>query len=146
MKLIIQRVSEASVTVENKIVGEIGDGILVLFGAKENDGEVEIDWLVNKLINLRIFNDENNKMNLSVTDINGAILVVPNFTLYADCKKGFRPSFINAAKPDISEPLFNNFVNKLKTNSNLKIETGIFGADMKVSLVNNGPVTIEMEK
>lgn len=146
MKLIIQRVSEASVTVENKIVGEIGDGILVLFGAKENDGEVEIDWLVNKLINLRIFNDENNKMNLSVTDINGAILVVPNFTLYADCKKGFRPSFINAAKPDISEPLFNNFVNKLKTNSNLKIEAGIFGADMKVSLVNNGPVTIEMEK
>jgi D-tyrosyl-tRNA(Tyr) deacylase len=146
MKLIIQRVSEASVTVENKIVGEIGDGILVLFGAKENDGEVEIDWLVNKLINLRIFNDENNKMNLSVTDINGAILVVPNFTLYADCKKGFRPSFINAVKPDISEPLFNNFVNKLKTNSNLKIETGIFGADMKVSLVNNGPVTIEMEK
>lgn len=146
MKLIIQRVSEASVTVENKIVGEIGDGILVLFGAKENDREVEIDWLVNKLINLRIFNDENNKMNLSVTDINGAILVVPNFTLYADCKKGFRPSFINAAKPDISEPLFNNFVNKLKTNSNLKIETGIFGADMKVSLVNNGPVTIEMEK
>ena len=146
MKLIIQRVSEASVNVNGEIVGKIGNGLLVLFGAKESDGLEEIKWLVNKLINLRIFNDAEGKMNLSVFDINGDILVVPNFTLYADCKKGFRPSFINAAKADISEPLFDNFVVKLKTESNLKIETGIFGADMKVSLINEGPVTIEIEK
>ncbi|PKL78542.1 MAG: D-tyrosyl-tRNA(Tyr) deacylase [Ignavibacteriae bacterium HGW-Ignavibacteriae-4] len=146
MKLIIQRVSEASVKVDERIVGRINNGLLVLLGVKELDTEVEINWLVNKLLNLRIFNDSENKMNLSVTDISGDILVVPNFTLYADCKKGYRPSFINAAKPDISEPLFDNFVKKLKTESNLKIETGIFGADMKVSLVNDGPVTIEIEK
>lgn len=146
MKLIIQRVSEASVKVNGKTVGSINKGLLVLFGAKESDTEVEINWLVNKLVNLRIFNDSENKMNLSVSDIQGEVLLVPNFTLYADCKKGFRPSFINAAKPDISEPLFNNFVNKLKTDSKLKIETGIFGADMKVSLINDGPVTIEIEK
>lgn len=146
MKLIIQRVSEANVIVENKLVGSIDKGLLVLLGIKETDGLVEINWLVNKLINLRIFSDNEDKMNLSVTDIKGEILVVPNFTLYADCKKGFRPSFINAAKPDISEPIFNNFVNSLKTESNLKIETGIFGADMKVSLTNDGPVTIEIEK
>ncbi len=146
MKLIIQRVSEANVSVNGNTVGSIGNGVLVLFGAKESDGDLEINWLVNKLINLRIFNDTVNKMNLSVTDINGEILVVPNFTLYADCKKGFRPSFINAAKPDISEPLFDNFVNNLKANSNLKIEAGIFGADMKVLLINDGPVTIEIEK
>lgn len=146
MKLIIQRVSEASVRVDERIVGSIDYGLLVLFGAKESDTEIEINWLVNKLVNLRIFNDSENKMNLSVTNIQGEILVVPNFTLYADCKKGFRPSFINAANPDISQPLFDNFVKKLKTESNLKIETGIFGADMKVSLVNEGPVTIEIEK
>lgn len=146
MKLIIQRVSEASVKVNREIVGNIGNGLLVLFGAKESDGQEEIKWLVNKLLNLRIFNDTDDKMNLSASDINGDILVVPNFTLYADCKKGFRPSFINAAKADISEPLFDNFVSKLKTESNLKIETGIFGADMKVSLINDGPVTIEIEK
>lgn len=146
MKLIIQRVLEAKVRVNKELVGSINNGLLVLFGAKESDSEIEINWLVNKLVNLRIFNDSENKMNLSVTDISGDILVVPNFTLYADCKKGYRPSFINAAKPDISEPLFDNFVKKLKTESNLKIETGIFGADMKVSLVNDGPVTIEIEK
>lgn len=146
MKLIVQRVSEASVKVNGELVGNIGNGLLVLFGAKESDGLEEIKWLVNKLINLRIFNDTKGKMNLSVTDISGDILVVPNFTLYADCKKGFRPSFINAAKADISEPLFDNFVVKLKTESNLKIETGIFGADMRVSLINDGPVTIEIEK
>ncbi len=146
MKLIIQRVSEATVKVNGKTVGSIGKGLLVLFGVKESDSDIEINWLVNKLVNLRIFNDEEGKMNLSVSDIQGEILLVPNFTLYADCKKGFRPSFINAAKPDISEPLFDNFVSKLKTESNLKIEIGIFGADMKVSLVNDGPVTIEIEK
>lgn len=146
MKLIIQRVSEANVIVDNKTVGNIDKGLLVLLGINETDGIKEINWLVNKLINLRIFSDTEDKMNLSVTDISGGILVVPNFTLYADCKKGFRPSFINAAKPDISEPIFNNFVNRLKTESNLKIETGIFGTDMKVSLTNDGPVTIEIEK
>lgn len=146
MKLIVQRVDEASVRIDNKIVAKIGRGILVLFGAKSDDSQIEIEWLCNKLINLRIFNDMGDKMNLSVKDINGGILVVPNFTLYADCKKGFRPSFINAAKPDISEPLFNNFVNVLKNKSELKIEQGQFGADMKVSLVNDGPVTIEIEK
>ncbi len=146
MKLIIQRVSEASVRVNENIVGSINYGLLVLFGAKESDSEIEINWLVNKLINLRIFNDKEGKMNLSVSDTGGDILIVPNFTLYADCKKGFRPSFINAAKPDISEPLFNKFVIRLKSESNLKIETGLFGADMKVSMINDGPVTIEIEK
>jgi len=146
MKLIIQRVSEASVRVNEDIVGSINYGLLVLFGAKESDSEIEINWLVNKLINLRIFNDKEGKMNLSVSDTDGDILIVPNFTLYADCKKGFRPSFINAAKPDISEPLFNKFVIRLKSESNLKIETGLFGADMKVSMINDGPVTIEIEK
>lgn len=146
MKLIIQRASEASVIVDNKLVCKIDKGLLVLLGIKENDGLEEIKWLVNKLLNLRIFSDNDDKMNLSVTDIRGEIMVIPNFTLYADCKKGFRPSFIKAAKPDISEPIFNNFVNRLKTESNLKIETGIFGADMKVSLTNDGPVTIEIEK
>lgn len=146
MKLIIQRVSEASIRVNENIVGSINYGLLVLFGAKESDSEIEINWLVNKLINLRIFNDKEGKMNLSVSDTGGDILIVPNFTLYADCKKGFRPSFINAAKPDISEPLFNKFVIRLKSESNLKIETGLFGADMKVSMINDGPVTIEIEK
>lgn len=146
MKLIIQRVTESNVKVNDEIIGSIGHGLLVLFGAKEGDGINEVNWLINKLINLRIFADKEDKMNLSVSDINGEILVVPNFTLYADCKKGFRPSFINAAKPDISEPLFDNFVSKLKTETNLKIESGKFGADMKVSLINDGPVTIEIEK
>ena len=144
MKLIVQRVDEASVRINNKMVAEIGRGILVLFGAKADDSQIEIDWLCNKFINLRIFNDLEGKMNLSLKDINGGILVVPNFTLYADCKKGFRPSFINAAKPDISEPLFDNFVNELKNKSDLKIEQGQFGADMKVSLINDGPVTFTL--
>ena len=146
MKLIIQRVTESNVKVNDEIIGSIGQGLLVLFGAKEGDGINEVNWLINKLINLRIFPDKEDKMNLSVSDINGEILVVPNFTLYADCKKGFRPSFIIAAKPDISEPLFDNFVSKLNTETNLKIESGKFGADMKVSLINDGPVTIEIEK
>lgn len=146
MKLIVQRVSEANVIVDNKRIGNINKGLLVLLGINKIDGINEINWLVNKLINLRIFSDAEGKMNLSVTEIKGEILVIPNFTLYADCNKGFRPSFINAAKPDISEPIFNNFVSKLKTESNLKIETGIFGADMKVSLTNDGLVTIEIEK
>jgi len=146
MKLIVQRVNEASVQIDDKVVATIGIGILVLFGAKSSDGQTETDWLCNKLINLRIFNDLEGKMNLSVQDIKGEILVVPNFTLYANCKKGYRPSFINAAKPNISEPLFDNFVNRLKSDSNLNIEKGQFGADMKVLLVNDGPVTIEIEK
>lgn len=146
MKLIIQRVEEANVKINEEIFGKIGKGLVVLFGSKEDDSEFELNWLINKLLNLRIFNDKDGKMNLSVSDIDGSLLIIPNFTLYADCKKGFRPSFIKAAKPEFSEPLFDKFVNRLKSESSLKIEQGQFGADMKVSLINDGPVTIEIEK
>ena len=146
MKLIIQRVIEAEVVVNNKTIGKIGNGLLVFFAVSDKDVEEDIQWIVNKLINLRIFNDEYNKMNLSVSDIKGEILVVPNFTLYADCQKGYRPSFTKAAKPEFSKPLFDKFVNYLKSISEINIESGEFGADMKVFLINNGPVTIELER
>lgn len=145
MKLVIQRVLNADVKVDNEIKGKIESGFLVLLGVAHEDTEEIADYLVEKLINLRVFTDENDKMNLSVKDINGEILIVSQFTLYADCKKGNRPSFISAAKPDKAEKLYNYFIKKCKE-SNINVQTGIFGADMQVSLTNDGPVTIILEK
>ena len=144
MKIVIQRVSEASVKVDGKIVGEIGKGLMLLLGIDENDEKTDADWLVQKVLNLRIFGDEDDKLNLSVKDISGEILCISQFTLIADYKKGNRPSFIKAAKPDKAVPLFDYFKEEI-TKSGLKTESGIFGADMKVSLINDGPVTIVMD-
>jgi D-tyrosyl-tRNA(Tyr) deacylase len=144
MKVVIQRVSEACVKVEGKIAGEIGKGLMLLAGIDENDEKSDADWLVQKILNLRIFGDEEGKLNLSVMDISGEILCISQFTLIADYKKGNRPSFIKAAKPDKAIPLFDYFKEEL-AKSGLKTESGIFGADMKVSLINDGPVTIVMD-
>ena len=144
MKAVIQRVSEASVKVEGKIVGEISNGLLLLIGIDELDEKSDADWLVQKILNLRIFGDEEGKLNLSVTDIAGEILCISQFTLIADYKKGNRPSFIKAAKPEKAVPLFEYFKDEI-SKPGLKIESGIFGADMKVSLLNDGPVTIVMD-
>jgi len=144
MKLVIQRVTNASVTVENEIVGEIGKGFLVLLGVGPEDTESEADFLVQKLIKLRIFEDENGKMNLSLKDVNGQLLIVSQFTLYADCSGGNRPSFVNAAKPEKANELYEYFIKKCKE-QDIKVEHGIFGADMKVELLNDGPVTIVLE-
>lgn len=144
MKLVIQRVTNASVTVENNIVGKIGKGFLVLLGVGPEDTEKEADYLVQKLIKLRIFEDENGKMNLSLKDIQGELLIVSQFTLYADCTGGNRPSFTNAAKPEKANELYEYFIQKCRE-ENIKVEHGIFGADMKVELLNDGPVTILLE-
>jgi len=144
MKAVIQRVSESHVKVDGNIVGEIGKGLMLLVGIDENDTETDADWLVQKILNLRIFGDEDGKLNLSVQDIKGEILCISQFTLIADYKKGNRPSFIKAAKPDKAIPLFDYFKQEI-SKSGLKTESGIFGADMKVSLINDGPVTIVMD-
>ncbi|KFF73169.1 D-tyrosyl-tRNA(Tyr) deacylase [Chryseobacterium sp. P1-3] len=144
MKIVIQRVSQANVKVDGKIVGEIGKGLILLTGIDENDDKADADWLVQKVLNLRIFGDEEDKLNLSIRDISGEILCISQFTLIADYKKGNRPSFIKAAKPDKAVPLFDYFKEEL-AKSGLKTESGIFGADMKVSLTNDGPVTIVMD-
>lgn len=144
MKVVIQRVSEASVKVDGIVVGEINKGFMLLIGIDENDEKTDAAWLVQKILNLRVFSDENDKLNLSVKDINGEILCISQFTLIADYKKGNRPSFIKAAKPDKAIPLFEYFKEEL-SKSDLRIESGIFGADMKVSLINDGPVTIAMD-
>ena len=142
MKVVIQRVAQASVTIEEKIVANIQKGLLVLVGVEAEDNAEDIDWLVNKIINLRIFADANDVMNLSVKDINGEIIVVSQFTLHASTKKGNRPSYLKAAKPEISIPMYESFVGELEIALGKKVQTGIFGADMKVSLLNDGPVTI----
>lgn len=144
MKAVIQRVSEASVKVDGNILGEINTGFMLLIGIDENDERSDADWLVQKILNLRVFGDENDKLNLSIKDINGEILCISQFTLIADYKKGNRPSFIKAAKPNKAIPLFEYFKEEL-SRSDLRIESGIFGADMKVSLINDGPVTIVMD-
>lgn len=144
MKIVIQRVSEANVKVEGPIVGNISHGLLLLIGIDEEDTRSDADWLIQKVLNLRIFGDENGKLNLSVKDVEGEILCISQFTLIADYKKGNRPSFIKAAKPDVAIPLFEYFKEEM-AKSGLKIESGIFGADMKVSLLNDGPVTIVMD-
>lgn len=144
MKAVIQRVSEASVKVDGKIVGEIKKGLMLLIGIHEQDEKTDADWLIQKILNLRIFGDENEKLNLSIKDISGEILCISQFTLITDYKKGNRPSFIKAAKPDKAIPLFDYFKEEI-AKSALKTESGIFGADMKVSLINDGPVTIVMD-
>ncbi|TSA51088.1 MAG: D-tyrosyl-tRNA(Tyr) deacylase [Sphingobacteriales bacterium] len=142
MRAIIQRVSSCSVTIDEKIFSSIEKGLLVLIGIEDEDNDEDISWLSQKISQLRIFSDENNLMNLSVKDIDGEILVVSQFTLHASTKKGNRPSFIRAAKPDIAIPLYEKFLHQLKKDFGKEIKTGIFGADMKINLVNDGPVTI----
>ena len=144
MKAVIQRVSEANVKVDGNIVGEISKGLLLLIGIDEEDEKNDADWLVQKILSLRIFGDDEGKLNRSVMDISGGILCISQFTLIADYKKGNRPSFIKAAKPEKAIPLFDYFKTEI-TKSGLKTESGIFGADMKVSLLNDGPVTIVMD-
>ena len=145
MRTVIQRVTNASVTVEAKVVAEIQKGLLVFVGIEEADSQEDLDWLVTKIAQLRIFNDENEVMNLSVQDIDGDVLVVSQFTLHAATKKGNRPSYIKAAKPDFAIPMYERFVKALESKLGKKVPTGIFGADMKVLLLNDGPVTIQMD-
>jgi D-aminoacyl-tRNA deacylase len=142
MRVVLQRVASASVTVEDKIVGEIQKGIVVLVGIEKADSQEDIDWLVGKITQLRIFGDENGVMNLSVEEVNGDVLVVSQFTLHAATKKGNRPSYIKAARPEVAIPMYEKFVSSLETKLSKKVATGIFGADMKVALLNDGPVTI----
>lgn len=145
MRIVIQRVSHASVTIEGRVKSEIQKGYLILLGICENDSTEDIDWLVRKVIGLRVFDDENGVMNRSIMDIDGEILVISQFTLFASYKKGNRPSWLRAAKHDISIPLYNEFCTKLSAASGKKVGTGEFGADMKVELLNDGPVTICMD-
>lgn len=145
MKAILQRVTFAEVKVDGNTVGKIGNGFLILLGVAEGDTEKEADVLSAKVATLRVFTDENDKMNLSLADIDGEVLVISNFTLYADCSHGRRPNFMKAAKPDIAEPLYEYFCEKMADNGVRKVEKGIFGADMKVSLLNDGPVTIDID-
>ncbi len=142
MKVVIQRVKEASVVVEAKVISKIDAGLLILLGIENSDNQEDIDWLTKKILNLRIFNDENDVMNKSLLDVEGEIIVVSQFTLQASTKKGNRPSYLKAAQPDISVPLYEKFVTTIENNLGKKVGTGIFGADMKVSLLNDGPVTI----
>lgn len=145
MRLVIQRVSQASVTVENQITGAINQGLLVLLGIEQADSEEDSDWLIQKLIQMRIFSDEEGKMNCSLQDIEGELLVVSQFTLHASTKKGNRPSFIAAARPEQAIPLYESFIQKAALQLGKKVEAGIFGADMKVALINDGPVTITID-
>lgn len=145
MKIVVQRVKYAQVEVDGKIVGKIGNGFLVLLGVTHNDTQEQADYLVNKLCKLRVFTDENEKMNLGLKDINGELLIVSQFTLYADCSQGNRPSFTEAAKPSEANKLYEYFCSECEKNE-IHVERGIFGADMKVSLLNDGPVTIIMER
>ncbi len=142
MRVVLQRVSEASVRVDGETTGAIDKGLLVLLGIEDADEQEDIDWLCRKIINMRIFNDEEGVMNLSVKDVNGALLVVSQFTLHASTKKGNRPSYIKASKPDFAIPMYEKFVKQLDVLSGLQVQTGVFGADMKVHLINDGPVTI----
>lgn len=145
MRAVIQRVSKASVTIDNKIHSQINGGLLVLFGVEDADTAEDIEWLSGKIINLRIFNDENGVMNVSVKDINGDILVVSQFTLHASTKKGNRPSYIKASKPEFAIPMYEKFIQQLSNDLGKTVGTGVFGADMKVELLNDGPVTIVID-
>jgi D-tyrosyl-tRNA(Tyr) deacylase len=145
MKAVIQRVSQSSVTIDNKIVAKIQKGLLVLIGIEEADNQEDSVWLTSKIANLRIFADESEVMNLSLKDIDGEIIVVSQFTLHALTKKGNRPSYIKAAKPEIAIPLYENFITQMELEIGKKVHTGQFGADMKVALINDGPVTIIMD-
>ncbi|WP_159946669.1 D-aminoacyl-tRNA deacylase [Polaribacter septentrionalilitoris] len=142
MKVVIQRVSKASVTIDSEKIASIQKGLLILLGIENEDHQEDIDWLVRKISNLRIFNDENGVMNKSLLNIDGEVIVVSQFTLHASTKKGNRPSYIKAAKPDIAIPLYKKFISTLEKETSKKVQTGEFGADMKVELLNDGPVTI----
>lgn len=142
MRALIQRVKNASVTIEGKIHSEIGQGLLIFLGIEEEDNQEDIDWLAGKITRMRIFSDENEAMNLSVQDVNGQCLVVSQFTLHANTKKGNRPSFIKAAKPEIAIPLYKKFILQLEKELEKQVSTGVFGAMMDVALINDGPVTI----
>ena len=142
MKVVIQRAKESSVEIDNKIKAEIGKGLLVLIGISQEDNKLDVEWLVNKVLNIRIFNDSDGIMNKSIIDIKGEILIISQFTLMALTKKGNRPSYIKSASHEIAIPLYNYFIELLESKLNNKIKTGIFGADMKVRLINDGPVTI----
>jgi D-tyrosyl-tRNA(Tyr) deacylase len=146
MRIVIQRVVEASVTIEGKIHGKIGCGLLVLLGIESEDTQEDIDWLVGKIACLRIFADLEDKMNLSLSDVEGEVLVISQFTLHASTKKGNRPSYIRSAPPEVAEPLYQAFVRTLEVAIGKTVPTGIFGADMKVALVNDGPVTISIQQ
>ncbi len=146
MKVVVQRVSRAKVTVDREVTGSIGNGLLLLVGIHENDDKSIMRWVSDKILKLRIFQDEAGKMNRSVSDIGGSLLVVSQFTIYGSVKKGTRPSFIEAAKPDVAEPLYDEMIQYLKKRSGLQVESGSFGAMMDVELVNDGPVTIIVEK
>jgi D-tyrosyl-tRNA(Tyr) deacylase len=142
MRVVIQRVKKASVSINENIVGKINQGLLILLGIENEDTESDIKWLIQKIVGLRIFSDAEGKMNLSVSDIQGELLIVSQFTLFASTVKGNRPSFLKSAKPDISIPMYEKFLDTIKKETSLKLETGQFGADMEVSLINDGPVTI----
>ena len=144
MKLVIQRVKKSSVAVADRVVGQIGQGLCVLVGIEPTDTESNLDWMASKMVNLRIFEDENRKMNLSLLDIGGAALIISQFTLLADCVKGRRPSFVGAGDPTIAESLYNLFLKKV-SDLGIPVEHGIFGADMQVSIENDGPVTFILE-
>ena len=146
MRIVIQRVKRASVTINGKISGEINHGLLLLVGIHQNDTKEIINWCCKKISKLRVFNDEDDKMNLSLQDVKGGLLVVSQFTLYGDARKGTRPSFIEAAKPDVAEPLYNYMLQKFEEMKIVKVESGEFGAMMNVELINDGPVTIVLEK
>jgi D-tyrosyl-tRNA(Tyr) deacylase len=142
MRVVLQRVAEASVRVNQETVGEIGKGILILLGIEEADSEEDMEWLINKVLNLRIFDDKDGVMNLSINEVKGQILLVSQFTLHASTKKGNRPSYIKAAKPDLAKQHYHRFYQLLLTQFSGKVACGVFGADMKVALINDGPVTI----
>ena len=144
IRVVIQRVKNASVEIDNKVNGKINTGFLVLLGIASTDTKQDVDYLVKKVVNLRVFSDENDKMNLSLKDVNGELLVISQFTLYGNCREGNRPSFIEAARPDVAIPLYEYFVEECRKQISV-VETGVFGADMKVSLLNDGPVTIIIE-
>jgi D-tyrosyl-tRNA(Tyr) deacylase len=145
MRIVIQRVSEASVAIDGAVVSKIGKGLLLLLGVEEHDGPADTEWLVGKICRMRIFGDSEDKMNLSLADIDGEAIVVSQFTLHAQTKKGNRPSFLRAARPDISEPLYEAFCAEMEKELGKPVGRGRFGADMKVSLINDGPVTISID-
>ncbi|MCZ2141575.1 MAG: D-tyrosyl-tRNA(Tyr) deacylase [Bacteroidia bacterium] len=145
MKAVIQRVTEATVSVDNKIIGKINSGLLILVAFGQNETQEEYNWMIRKILSMRIFNDSNGIMNLSINEINGELLIVSQFTLFADTKKGNRPSYTQALPPNFAQAEYNKFLEIFKSSTPLKIETGIFGADMKVKLLNDGPVTILLD-
>jgi len=145
MRIIIQRVTQAQVHIDNKLFSEIGNGLLILLGIEDTDTEEDINWLAQKIVNLRVFNDENGVMNISLLDANADILLVSQFTLFASTKKGNRPSYVKASRPEFAIPLYEKMIAKLEELLGKKIATGSFGADMQISLTNNGPVTIMID-